>query len=147
MTSPTFTVYNRKKGSGGRSMRYENNGVEIQYRECQILRDAAKKLLADGENADSLVNQRDRWIQAIRDTAEKSEAKRKFALPAAQFLSGMREEYLESVAEYTVSLVKKGKGIDIMVPFFASNNRLVQPVNTHAPVWNGDREAQTTERD
>ena len=92
-------------------MRYENNGVEIQYRECQILRDAAKKLLADGENADSLVNQRDRWIQAIRDTAEKSEAKRKFALPAAQFLSGMREEYLESVAEYTVSLVKKGRGL------------------------------------
>ena len=147
MTSPAFTVYNRKKGSGGRNMRYENNGIEIQYRECQILRDAAKELLADGESADSLVNQRDKWIQAIHDTAEKSEAKRKFALPAAQFLSGMTEEYLEAVAEYTASLVKKGKGIDIMVPFFASNNRLVLPVNTHAPVRDDEREAQTTERD
>ena len=115
-------------------MRYENNGIEIQYRECQILRDAAKELLADGESADSLVNQRDKWIQAIRDTAEKSEAKRKFALPAAQFLSGMTEEYLEAVAEYTISLVRKGKGIDIMVPFIASNKKLVLPVNTHTSV-------------
>jgi len=43
--------------------------------------------------------------------------------------------------------VKKGKGIDIMVPFFASNNRLVLPVNTHAPVRDDEWEAQTTERD
>lgn len=128
-------------------MRYENNGVEIQYRECQILRDAAKELLADKEDAKNLVDQRDRWIQAIRDIAEASEAKEKYALPAAQFLAGMGEEYLEAVAEYAVSLVKKGKGIDIMVPFTASNKRLILPVNTHASVWEDNQEAEATERD
>lgn len=128
-------------------MRYENNGVEIQYRECQILRDAAKKLLTDGENAESLVNQKDSWIQVIRDTAEASEAKGKFAIPVAQFLSGMREEYLLAVAEYAVSLVRKGKGIDIMVPFIASNKRLILPVNTHASVWEENTEEDVTERD
>lgn len=128
-------------------MRYENNGVEIQYRECQILRDAAKELLAGGEDTKNLVDQRDKWIQAIRDIADASEAKRKFAIPAAQFLSGMKEEYLEAVAEYTISLVRKGKGIDIMVPFTASNKRLVLPVNTHASVWEENQGAEMTERD
>ena len=46
-------------------MRYENNGVEIQYRECQILRDAAKELLAGGEDTKHLVDQRDKWIQKL----------------------------------------------------------------------------------
>ena len=128
-------------------MRYENNGVEIQYRECQILRDAAKELLADQEDAKNLVDQRGRWIQAIRDIAEASEAKEKFALPVAQFLAGMGEEYLEAVAEYAVGLVKKGKGIDIMVPFTASNKRLILPVNTHASVWEDNQVAEATERD
>lgn len=128
-------------------MRYENNGIEIQYRECQILRDAAKELLADSDDAKNLVNQRDRWIQAIRDTAEVSEAKRQYAISAAQFLSGIGEEYLEAVAEYTVSLVRKGKGIDIMVPFIASNKRLILPVNTHAFVSEENPEAEMTERD
>lgn len=128
-------------------MRYENNGIEIQYRECQILRDAAKELLADNGGAKDLVDQRDRWIQAIRDTAEVSEAKKKYAIPAAQFLSGIGEEYLEAVAEYTVSLVRKGKGIDIMVPFIASNKRLILPVNTHAFISEENPEAEMTERD
>ncbi|MDE7202225.1 MAG: hypothetical protein K2O91_10060 [Lachnospiraceae bacterium] len=128
-------------------MRYENNGVEIQYRECQILRDAAKELLAGGEDTKNLVDQRDKWIQAIRDIAEASEAKGKFAIPAAQFLSGMKEEYLEAVAEYTISLIRKGKGIDIMVPFTASNKRLILPVNTHASVWEEYQGAEMTERD
>lgn len=128
-------------------MRYENNGIEIQYRECQILRDAAKELLADSDGVKDLVDQRDRWIQAIRDTAEVSEAKKKYAIPAAQFLSSIGEEYLEAVAEYTVSLVRKGKGIDIMVPFIASNKRLILPVNSHAFVSEENPEAEMTERD
>lgn len=128
-------------------MRYENNGIEIQYRECQILRDAAKELIADSDGVKDLVNQRDRWIQAIRDTAETSEAKKKYAIPAAQFLSGIGEEYLEAVAEYTESLVRKGKGIDIMVPFIASNKRLILPVNTHAFILEENPEAELTERD
>ena len=115
-------------------MRYEYNGLEIQYRECQILRDAAKGLLTDAENTKSLVDQRDKWIQAIRDIADASEAKGKYAIPVVKFLSCMREEYLEAVAEYTISLVRKGKGIDIMVPFIASNKKLVLPVNTHTSV-------------
>ncbi len=127
-------------------MRYENNGVEIQYRECQIVRDAAKGLLADGGDAKCLVDQRDRWIQEIRGIAEISEAKGKFAIPAAQFLSGMEEDYLEAMAEYTVSLVRKGKGIDIMVPFIASNKKLILPVNTHNSVWDDNQEENVTER-
>ena len=108
-------------------MRYENNGIEIQYRECQILRDAAKELLADDGTAKDLVDQRDRWIQEII------------------FVLG--EEYLEAMTEYIVSLVKKGKGIDIMVPFIASNKRLILPVNTHAFILERDSEAEETERD
>ena len=121
-------------------MRYENNGIEIQYRECQILRDAAKELLADDGTAKDLVDQRDRWIQAIRNIAEVSEVKEKFAIPAAQFICGMGEEYLEAMAEYIVSLV-------IMVPFIASNKRLILPVNTHAFILERDSEAEETERD
>lgn len=128
-------------------MRYENNGIEIQYRECQILRDAAKGLLAENGGAKDLVDQGDRWIQAIRDIAEVSEAKKKYAIPAAQFLSGIGEEYLDAVAEYTVSLARKGKGIDIMVPFIASNKRLILPVNTHAFISEENPEAELTERD
>lgn len=128
-------------------MRYENNGIEIQYRECQILRDAAKELLADNGDTKGLVDQRDRWIQTIRDITEISEAKKKYAIPAAQFLSGIGEEYLEAVAEYTVSLVRKGKGIDIMVPFIASNKRVILPVNTHAFISEEIPEAEMTERD
>lgn len=116
-------------------MRYVNNGIEIQYRECQILRETAKSLAIEDIDAQSLADQRDGWICAIREIAENSKAKKQYAIPIISFLSAIEKEYLNAVAEYTVSLIEKERGIDIMVPYITSNKVLVLPVNTHASIF------------
>lgn len=114
-------------------MRYIDNRIEIQYRECQILRDAAKAVLAEGADSGELFSQKESWLKSIADTAKDMKLKRKSATALVQMLSGMDGEDVRAVAEYTESLVIKGKGIDIMQPYITENRKVILPVNIHAP--------------
>lgn len=114
-------------------MRYIDNRIEIQYRECQILRDAAKVVLAEGADSGELFSQKESWLKSIADTAKDMKLKRKSATALVQMLSGMDGEDVRAVAEYTESLVIKEKGIDIMQPYITQNRKVILPVNIHTP--------------
>lgn len=114
-------------------MRYIDNRIEIQYRECQILRDAAKTVLTEGADRGELFSQKESWLKSISDTAKTMKLKKKSTTVLVQMLSDMDEEDVRAVAEYTESLVIKGKGIDIMQPYITQNRRVILPVNIHTP--------------
>ncbi len=114
-------------------MRYIDNRIEIQYRECQILRDAAKAVLAEGADRGELFSQKGIWLESILDIAKNMQLKKKSATVLVQMLSDMDEEDVKAVAEYTESLAIKGKGIDIMQPYIAENRKVILPVNLHTP--------------
>lgn len=114
-------------------MRYIDNRIEIQYRECQILRDAAKTVLDEDAGMGNLFSQREIWLRSIEDTSKGMKLKRKSAAALVQMLSGMDEEDVKAVAEYTEFLVIRGKGIDIMQPYITENRRIILPVNIHTP--------------
>lgn len=114
-------------------MRYIDNRIEIQYRECQILRDAAKAVLAEGADRGELFSQKENWLESILDIAKSMQLKKKSATVLVQMLSDMDEEDVKAVAEYTESLAIKGKGIDIMQPYIAENRKVILPVNLHTP--------------
>lgn len=114
-------------------MRYIDNRIEIQYRECQILRDAAKAVLDEGAGRGELYFQKESWLKSIADTAQGMKLKRKSATVLVQMLSDMDEEDVRAVAEYTEFLVIKGKGIDIMQPYITENRKVILPVNVHTP--------------
>lgn len=114
-------------------MRYIDNRIEIQYRECQILRDAAKTVLDGDAGMGNLFSQREIWLRSIEDTSKGMKLKRKSAAALVQMLSGMDEEDVKAVAEYTEFLVIRGKGIDIMQPYITENRRIILPVNIHTP--------------
>lgn len=112
-------------------MRYIDNRIEIQYRECQILRDAAKTVLTEGADKGELFSQKESWLKSISDTAKTMKLKKKSTTVLVQMLTDMDEEDVRAVAEYTESLVIKGKGIDIMQPYITQNKRVILPVNIH----------------
>lgn len=114
-------------------MRYVDNRIEIQYRECQILRDAAKVVLAENVDRRDLFSQKKSWLRNIADIAKSMKLKKKSATVLLQMLSGMDEEDVKAVAEYIESIVAKGKGIDIMQPYITENRKVVLPVNAHTP--------------
>lgn len=114
-------------------MRYIDNRIEIQYRECQILRDAAKAVLTESVDRGELFSQKDSWLRSISDTAKSMKLKKKSATVLVQMLSNMDEEDVKAVAEYTESLVTRGKGIDIMQPYITENRKVILPVNIHTP--------------
>ena len=60
-------------------MRYIDNRIEIQYRECQILRDAAKTVLDEDAGMGNLFSQREIWLRSIEDTSKGMKLKRKSA--------------------------------------------------------------------
>ncbi|MEY8324969.1 hypothetical protein AALB47_13845 [Lachnospiraceae bacterium 54-11] len=114
-------------------MRYVDNRIEIQYRECQILRDAAKAVLVENVDRGVLFSQKERWLRSISDIAKSMKLKKKSATVLVQMLSDMDEEDVKAVAEYTESIVAKGKGIDIMQPYITENRKVILPVNVHTP--------------
>lgn len=114
-----------------KSMIYILDGVEIQYRECQILRETAGNVLRGKNEAGSPAQYKEEWIAQLERLAESSESKRRYAVPLSKTLAMLPEDIFEAVSEYAAFLVKKGRGIDIMVPFTAANLRTILPVNTH----------------
>lgn len=114
-------------------MRYIDNRIEIQYRECQILRDAAKAVITESDGRGELFSHKENWLKSIAETTKSMKLKRKSAIVLVQMLSDMDEEDIRAVAEYTESLVIKGKGIDIMQPYITENRKVILPVNIHIP--------------
>ena len=113
-------------------MRYIDDGIEIQYRECQILRDTAKEVLQEINLESGLAQHKSDWVAKLERLAESNERKRLYASPASVFLSNLSEDMLEAVSEYVETLVIKGRGIDIMVPYVTRNEKIILPVNAHA---------------
>ena len=97
------------------------------------LRDAAKTVLDEDAGMGNLFSQREIWLRSIEDTSKGMKLKRKSAAALVQMLSGMDEEDVKAVAEYTEFLVIRGKGIDIMQPYITENRRIILPVNIHTP--------------
>lgn len=112
-------------------MRYINNGIEIQYRECQILRDAAKPFFEEELKKGILAERKEEWIQKVEQITMSDTPKQKYGKVLAKMLKGVEEKDFKALAEYTEYLVKKGKGIDIMCPFIAQNKVIILPVNIH----------------
>lgn len=113
-------------------MRYIDNGIEIQYRECQILRDTAKEVLQEKNLENGLAQHKSDWLTKLKVLSENNERKRTYAAPASVFLGNLSDDMYEAVSEYVESLVAKGKGIDIMTPYVTGNGKIILPVNTHA---------------
>lgn len=112
-------------------MIYTLDGVEIQYRECQILRDTAKEVMQGKEKAERLRYHKKEWIMQLEHLAKQNPLKRTYAEPLAAALQRLPEDMFEAVSEYVEFLVQKGRGIDIMEPFMAENLRTILPVNVH----------------
>lgn len=113
-------------------MRYIDNGIEIQYRECQILRDTAREVLQEKGLKKGLTQHKSDWMARQKLLSESNERKKPYATPLLVFLGNLSEEMFEAVSEYVENLALKGKGIDIMVPYVAKNEIIILPVNTHA---------------
>lgn len=114
-------------------MKYTENGIEVQYRECQILRDTAKNLLnnvEDQKNEQTLVKQKADWIHEINKLS-KDKQKGRYSESLSRILCHMDEENYLGLVEYIIFLIKKEKGIDIMVPYITQNKVLILPVNLH----------------
>lgn len=112
-------------------MRYINNGIEIQYKECQIARDALKELEKSKESLCQPKADREAWITHIEAVSESQELKLSDCNTLVSFLLNMPQDYYEAFSEYVDTLVKKGKGIDILVPYISSNGLLLLTVNRH----------------
>lgn len=115
-------------------MRYINNGIEIQYRECQILRDAAKSFFEEDFKKGILKEKKEEWIQKVEKITISDTPKQKYGKILAKMLKGVEEKDFIALTEYTEYLVKKEKGIDIMCPFIAQNQVIILPVNKHMTV-------------
>lgn len=114
-------------------MRYINNGIEIQYRECQIARDAAKDLNLMRDSL-QLKDMREAWIDSIKALSIHQEFKQADCNTLVNFITNMPLDQYEALTEYVEILVKKGKGIDILVPYISPNGVLIVTVNRHV-VW------------
>ena len=112
-------------------MIYTLDGVEIQYRECQILRDTAKEVMQGKEKAERLIYYKREWILQLECLARQNPLKRKYADSLAVALQRLPEDMFEAVSEYIEFLIQKGRGIDIMELFVAENLRTILPVNVH----------------
>lgn len=87
------------------------------------------KTLTRGE----LFSKKESWLRSILDIAKSMKLKKKSAIVLVQMLSDMDDEDVKAVAEYTESIVAKGKGIDIMQPYITENRKVILPVNVHMP--------------
>ena len=112
-------------------MIYTLDGVEIQYRECQILRDTAKEVLQGKEKAERLIYYKKEWIMQLERLTQENPLKRRYAESLVVALQRLPDDMFEAVSEYVEFLVQKGRGIDVMELFVAENLRTTLPVNVH----------------
>lgn len=116
-------------------MRYTSSGIELQYKESQIARDAAIGLKKAKGRLYRLEENRMEWIAYIKAVPNSQELKQEDCNTLVNFITNMPQDYYEAITEYMEILVEKEKGIDILVPYIARNGVVLMTVNRH-----GDRE-------
>lgn len=112
-------------------MRYTNSGIEIQYRECQIARDAAKALEGTKGNQLQLESVREAWIGSIKTISDSQKLKQEDCSTLINFITNMPNDQYDAFSEFVEVLVKKGKGIDILIPYISRNGIVLTTVNRH----------------
>lgn len=112
-------------------MRYTNSGIELQYKESQIARDAAIGLKKAKGSLYRLEENREEWIACIRAVPNSQELKQEDCNTLVNFITHMPQDQYEATAEYIETLVKKEKGIDILIPYISRNGVVLMTVNRH----------------
>ena len=102
-------------------MRYINNGYEIPYRECQILREAAIDIL----NKEGAALNRFNMIKNLNKIASQYEMKSSCCSSLRNFLIQMEEDDFNFIKKFIMGIVKNQRGIQIMVPFMLDDNKIV----------------------
>lgn len=113
-------------------MRYRNNGLELEYRDCQILREVTRFFLNEDDEGKkkSLINQKDEFTYCF-DIVEGIKSKRERSKLIYQFLTQMDEVCYLSLCEYILELAEPNSKIEIMEPYISTAGIVILPVNVH----------------
>lgn len=113
-------------------MKYILSGLELEYRDCQILRQAVREW---GVDRNYLKQNKTEFHQYLSRMAEKEEllkSKRERIHKIIVMLEGMEDNYYLVLAAYLDHLAHQDSQINLMVPFDIEEvNLYIMPVNTH----------------
>lgn len=116
-------------------MRYQLTGLELEYRDCQMLRNAAEEWLAgDMENGkERLRAEKEQFIEFLLEQVEleELESKKERLKKLAKGISWMTKEYYEVLIAYIAYLLLPESQIDLNIPFDIDTGCYILPVNTH----------------
>lgn len=116
-------------------MRYQPTGLELEYRDCQVLRNVAKEWLAgDMENCQEWLRaEKEQFIEFLLEQAEveELESKKERLKKLAVGIKLMMKEYYEVLVAYIAYLLLPESQIDLNVPFDIDTGCYIMPVNTH----------------
>lgn len=116
-------------------MRYQTTGLELEYRDCQVLRNVAKEWLAgDMENCQEWLRaEKEQFIEFLLEQAEveELESKKERLKKLAVGIKLMMKEYYEVLVAYIAYLLLPESQIDLNVPFDIDTGCYIMPVNTH----------------
>lgn len=108
-------------------MQYLNNSFEIQYRECQVLREAASEAIRYGETEIS----QSKLVEHIRLIGMEQKPKEPFCRSLVRFIPMMEEEDYIELIKLVRELVSRERGIRILEPHFCGNGKIIVVVNRH----------------
>lgn len=109
-------------------MQYLNNGYEIQYRECQVLREAVGEAIRQA--AAEEISQT-RLIEHIQLIGADQKPKEPFCRSLTKFIPMMEEEDYIELMNFVMELVSRERGIRILKPHFCGNGKIIIVVNRH----------------
>lgn len=124
-------------------MQYLNNGFEIQYRECQVLREAVSELIR--QDAAEEISQV-RLVEYIRLIGAEHKPKEPFCRSLIKFIPTMEEEDYIELMKFAMELVSRERGIRILKPYFCRNGKIIIVVNRHEH-WADRAEIRQSEED
>lgn len=116
-------------------MRYQLTGLELEYRDCQMLRNAGEQWLAgDMENGNERLRaEKEQFIELLLEQVEveELESKKERLKKLAKGISWMTKEYYEVLIAYIAYLLLPESQIDLKIPFDIDTGCYILPVNTH----------------
>lgn len=124
-------------------MQYLNNGFEIQYRECQVLREAAGEAVRQAAAED--ISQ-PRLVEHIRLIGAEQKPKGPFCRSLIKLIPTMEEEDYIELMNFVMELVSRERGIRILKPHFCGNGKIIIVVNRHEH-WAGRVDIRQSEED
>lgn len=109
-------------------MQYLNNGFEIQYKECQVLREAVDEAVRLEDNQE--ISQ-EKLIEYIKTIGTKQKLKEPFCRSLIRFIPMMQEDDYHELLLFAKKLISRERGIRIMEPHFCGNRKIIIVVNRH----------------